>query len=255
VFISICWVTNRIDLIRADYARRTKHSNYRNFAQSNVTLSGWVKETTPRLPAVNFTIIRAEFAASLQGAKLGEGYKAMATNVPDGFPIEVANEASPSILLDASLTWHDVQDDFTLRYEGHIVGRIRLAADACSVDSLWEWQITVPMEMPEWARGSACSREECVLAFGIALGRLLAEKGPERLERAWDLERAAEARRSKLSTLKPPERLAVELEDAGPKEPIPLEDAGPREPIPPSKEDALAAIARALSHLTTDNLL
>jgi hypothetical protein len=181
--------------------------------------------------------------------------KAMATNVPDGFAIEVATEASQSIQLNASLTWHDVQDDFTLRYEGHIVGRIRLAADACSADSLWEWQINVPMEMPDWARGSAGSREECVVAFAVALGRLLAERSTERLDRAWDLERAAEARRSKLSIEKPPARSAVELEDAGPKEPIRLEDAGPKEPIPPSEEDALAAIARALSQLTTDNLL
>jgi hypothetical protein len=74
----------------------------------------------------------------------------MAPSVPDGFALEVAENAPPSIRLNASLTWHDVHDDFTVHYEGHLVGRIRLAGDASSVDSRWEWQITVPMEMPEW---------------------------------------------------------------------------------------------------------
>jgi hypothetical protein len=180
----------------------------------------------------------------LQDAELGEGYKAMATNVPDGFAIEVANEASQSIQLNASLTWPDVHDDFTLRCEGHIFGRIRLAGDASSAEAVWEWQITVPMEMPEWARGSAGSREECVVAFAIALGRLLAETSPERLERALELERAAEARQNKLSNEKLPAKSAPEVEQAQ-----------PNEPNPPSQEDALAAIARALSKLTTDNLL
>jgi hypothetical protein len=210
----------------------------------------------------------------------------MAMNVPDGFAFEVANEVSPSIHLSASPTWPDVHDDFTLRCEGHIFGRIRLAGDASSAEAVWEWQITVPMEMPEWARGSAGSREECVVAFAIALGRLLAETSPERLERAWDLERAAEARRNELSNEKLPAKSAAEVEQAQPetspdrleraleleraaearqnklsKEKLParsapeVEQAQPNEPNPPSQEDALAAIARALSKLTTDNLL
>jgi hypothetical protein len=209
----------------------------------------------------------------------------MAMNASDGFAFEVANEASPSIRLSASPTWPDVQDDFTLRCEGHMFGRIRLAADASSAEAVWEWQITVPMEMPEWARGSAGSREECVVAFAIALGRLLAETSPERLERALDLERAAEARRNELSEKLParsapdveqgqpqtsPERLerALDLKRAAEarrnelsNEKLParsapdVEQAQPNEPNPPSQEDALAAIARALSKLTTDNLL
>jgi hypothetical protein len=210
----------------------------------------------------------------------------MAMNVPDDFAFEVANEASPSIRLSASPTWPGVQDDFTLRCEGHIFGRVRLAGDACSAEAVWEWQITVPMEMPEWARGSAGSREECVVGFAIALGRLLAETSPERLERAWDLERAAEARRNGLPNEKLPARSAAEVEQAQPEtsperleraldleratearqnkvsnEKLParsapaVEQAQPNESNPPSQEDALAAIARALSKLTTDNLL
>jgi hypothetical protein len=74
----------------------------------------------------------------------------------------------------------------------------------------------------------------------IALSRFLVETSPERLERAWDLERGAETRQSKLST----ELLAKAVE---------FEDARPRKTPPPSEEQALAAIARALSRLMTDN--
>jgi hypothetical protein len=164
----------------------------------------------------------------------------MASNVPDELALEVADSASPSIRLHASLTWHDVQDDFIVRYEGHLVGRIRLAGDASSASSPWEWQITIPMEMSEWARGSVDSREEGFKAFAIALSRFLVETSPERLERAWDLERGAEARRGNLST----ELLASAVE---------FEDARPKETPPPSEEEALAAIARALRRLTKDN--
>ena len=118
----------------------------------------------------------------------------------------------------ASPTWDDVQDDFALRCEGHVVGRIRLAADASSADALWEWQITVSTMMPDWGRGSAGSHEVCFEAFAMAFGRFLVETSPERLERAWESERAAKARRGNPSTERPPARSIVELADAEPKE-------------------------------------
>jgi hypothetical protein len=165
----------------------------------------------------------------------------MASNASEGFALEAVDKPSTSIRLNASLTWRDVQDDFTLRYKGHVVGRIRPAGDASSADSLWEWQITVPMEMPEWARGSAGSREECFMAFAIALGRFLVETGPERLDRAWDLERAP--MRGGSTGKLPANSAATSV------------DARPKKTIPPSRKDALAAIVRALSKLTKDNLI
>ena len=93
-----------------------------------------------------------------------------------------------TITLNASPTWPGVQDDFSLRYEGHKIGRIRRAENA------WEWQITVPMAVPTWASGSTASLDECRQAFAAAWGRFLKETDPARLERAWDLGRAAEQR-------------------------------------------------------------
>lgn len=93
-----------------------------------------------------------------------------------------------TITLNANPTWPDVKDDYSLRYEGHRIGRIRRA------EKVWEWQITVPMAMPNWASGNAASLDECRQAFAAAWGRLLKETDPARLERAWELDRAAEQR-------------------------------------------------------------
>ena len=97
-----------------------------------------------------------------------------------------------TITLNASPTWHGAKNDFVLRQEQNSVGRIRLAETA------WEWQITVPMAMPPWAQGVSASLDDARKAFGLAWGRLLKETNPERLERAWELARAAEARQKRL---------------------------------------------------------
>jgi hypothetical protein len=97
-----------------------------------------------------------------------------------------------TIVLNASLTWADVQDDYVLRYGEHLIGRIRRAETA------WEWHITVPMAMPTWAQGSTSGLEEARAAFALAWARLLKETSPKRLARAWELERAVEARQRRM---------------------------------------------------------
>ncbi len=77
-----------------------------------------------------------------------------------------------SITLNASPTWSGVNDDYVLRYEGHAIGRIRWAETA------WEWHITIPMAVPEWASGSADNLDECRKAFAAAWGRFLNETSP-----------------------------------------------------------------------------
>lgn len=96
-----------------------------------------------------------------------------------------------TITLSASLTWPDVKNDFILRHDGLAIGRIRQGGGT------WTWQITMPMTMPLWARGTADSLEESKRAFAAAWGRLLNETSEERLERAWELERAVEARQQR----------------------------------------------------------
>jgi hypothetical protein len=180
---------------------------------------------------------RSKFGPVELGAD--EDHEVMALTV---LKSEFADKAPPSARLNAGPTWHDVQDDFTLRYEGHVVGNIRLATDAASSASLWEWQITVPMMVPDWARGSAGCYEMCFEAFAAAFGRFLVETSPERLVRAWELERAAMARRGNLSTERPPARTIVELEDAERKVTIALPE-----------DDLLSAVDRAFNKLTKND--
>jgi len=101
-----------------------------------------------------------------------------------------------TITLNASPTWPGVKDDYLLRYEGHEIGRIRRAENA------WEWQITIPMAMPAWASGSTASLNECRQAFAAAWGRFLKETSPGRLERAWELDRAAGQRKQQIEATK-----------------------------------------------------
>src|ERR1700710_401680 len=102
-----------------------------------------------------------------------------------------------TITLNASPTWPGVKDDYMLRHEGHEIGRIRRA------EAAWEWQIAIPMAMPAWARGSAASLDECRQAFAAAWGRFLKETSPDRLERAWELDRAAKQRQQQAEATKP----------------------------------------------------
>jgi hypothetical protein len=100
-----------------------------------------------------------------------------------------------AITLKASPKWPDVEDDYVVRYEKHVVGRMRLGGERYGEGNVWEWSIDVPMELPAWARGSAESRDDCTKEFTAAWARLLKETSRERLERAWELERAVAVRR------------------------------------------------------------
>lgn len=99
-----------------------------------------------------------------------------------------------AITLNACPKWTDVKDDYVVRYEGHLIGRIRLGGERYSQGNTWEWSIDVPMAMPVWASGSAESRDACMKEFTTAWGRLLKATSPERLARALELERAFAAR-------------------------------------------------------------
>jgi len=98
------------------------------------------------------------------------------------------------ITLKASLKWPEIKDDYLVRYDGHLIGRIRLGDERYAQGTRWEWSITVPMAMPDWANGTAESRDNCMKDFNAAWGRFLKETDPARLERAWELERAFAAR-------------------------------------------------------------
>jgi len=107
-----------------------------------------------------------------------------------------------TINLNVSPKWPDVKQDYVVQYEGHLIGRIRLGGERYLHGTTWEWGITVPMEMPVWANGIAESRDAAMKDFAAVWGRFLQETNPERLDRAWELERAVAARQQGMETSK-----------------------------------------------------
>ncbi len=101
------------------------------------------------------------------------------------------------IVIDARPRWPDVQNDYAVQFEGHSIGRVRLDG------TIWVWSITIPMALPEWAEGTAANRDESFKMLAAAWGKLLAQTSAERLQRAWDLEKAFETRQQKPAPIEP----------------------------------------------------
>jgi hypothetical protein len=95
---------------------------------------------------------------------------------------------STKIVIDARLRWPDVQDDYAVQFEGHSIGRVRFEGTS------WLWSIAIPMAVPDWAEGTALTRDDSFKALATAWGRLLNQTSPARLQRAWELDRASEDR-------------------------------------------------------------
>lgn len=87
-----------------------------------------------------------------------------------------------AMTLNAGLKWPDVEDDYVVRYEGHVVRRIRRGGERYGEGNNWEWSIDVPMAMPAWANGVAEGRDACMKEFTSAWGRLLKETSRARLD-------------------------------------------------------------------------
>jgi hypothetical protein len=102
---------------------------------------------------------------------------------------------STKITIDARLRWPDVPNDYAVSFEGHSIGRVRLDGAA------WVWSITIPMALPEWAEGTAASRDEGFKTLAAAWGKLLTQISPERLQRAWEMDKAFEARQQKTAAI------------------------------------------------------
>jgi hypothetical protein len=104
---------------------------------------------------------------------------------------------SAKLTIDASLRSPDVRDDYAVRFQGHSIGRVRLDPAG------WVWTISIPMAVPDWAEGVTASRDDSFKALASAWGRLLSQTSPERLQRAWELEKAFEARQLKAAAVQP----------------------------------------------------
>ncbi|MBR0842114.1 hypothetical protein JQ607_18095 [Bradyrhizobium liaoningense] len=99
-----------------------------------------------------------------------------------------------SISLNAKLRWPDVKDHYIILHDGHVIGNVHRSGDS------WSWSISIPMGLPDWSSGNASSLHDGIKALGNAWAGILKSTSAERLQRAWDLERAAEARNIRLDS-------------------------------------------------------
>ena len=109
-----------------------------------------------------------------------------------------------AITLSIRPKWPEIPDHYAVWSQGREIGKIRYALDASGPDRSWEWFIIVPMALPAWASGTAQDRDSAIRAFSAAWGRLLQETQPARLQRAWELGRAAQSRDASSQPAPPP---------------------------------------------------
>jgi hypothetical protein len=90
------------------------------------------------------------------------------------------------IALSASPKWPDVKDDYVVRYDGHLIGRMRLGGYSHHVGVEHRRSHGNAGMGERKRRKPRCVHEQ----FTAACGRFLKETSAERLDRAWELERA-----------------------------------------------------------------
>jgi len=94
-----------------------------------------------------------------------------------------------NLTLSAFPAWPDVNDVFDIGFENCTIGRIWLARDSASVETQWEWLISVPMALPEATKGQAQSLDAAFNAFAVAWVQVVVTTPTARLERALNLSR------------------------------------------------------------------
>lgn len=73
--------------------------------------------------------------------------------------------------------------DYYVYREERIIGRIRKAEDHVHGGETWSWNITVPLPMGAWTRGSEDTLEAAQKAFRAAWEQFYASLSPEQIAR------------------------------------------------------------------------
>ncbi len=74
-------------------------------------------------------------------------------------------------------------DDYSVIRDGRDIGRIRKAADHVKGGETWVWNITVPLPMAAWTRGSEASLDAAKDAFRKAWESFYSSLTPEQIAR------------------------------------------------------------------------
>ncbi|PDT71753.1 hypothetical protein CO683_00920 [Bradyrhizobium ottawaense] len=87
-------------------------------------------------------------------------------------------------MTEHALTLRQAADgDYHVYREGRLIGRIRKTEDHVHGSVVWSWNITVPLPVSAWTRGSADSLEAAQKAFRAAWEQFYASLSPEQIAR------------------------------------------------------------------------
>lgn len=64
------------------------------------------------------------------------------------------------------------EDDYIVKADGRSVGRIRLASERPGQGEIWDWTISVPLQIPAWGSGSAATLFDAKDDFKNGMGQI-----------------------------------------------------------------------------------
>lgn len=91
------------------------------------------------------------------------------------------------LVLKVGLAWPELANHYRVGYRGQTVGKVWLATDRRADAMPWEWQLCMPMALPDGTTGCARGKGAALQALANALYGLVLRTPPERLERAFSL--------------------------------------------------------------------
>lgn len=95
------------------------------------------------------------------------------------------------LALKLSQAWPEIKDIYSVGFQGTSIGKVWRTHSRGEGD-LWDWQVSIPMQLPDNTKGQAGSLNEALNAFAAAFGTLVTTTPPERFDRAMKLLQAVD---------------------------------------------------------------
>jgi hypothetical protein len=78
--------------------------------------------------------------------------------------------------------WPDREADYVVICDDLYIGRIVLRTNAETATDAWIWEITIPLPMPDWAKGSRQNYDDARADFQTAWKRFEAQSTPAQMD-------------------------------------------------------------------------
>jgi hypothetical protein len=89
------------------------------------------------------------------------------------------------------------ENDYSVYFEGRVVGRIKMTVSKAENPAPWEWSINPPLPIPSWGNGAVATKEGAMVAFRSAWNRFYARLTPAGIAQWHAVDDAARKRSGK----------------------------------------------------------